>query len=219
MGEFAIRSRSKLADFYANTRKMVGKKKNSRFVTGFLLCFLGFGGLFCTAKTESNLHVDKFQGVDLEGRPVQLKDSKAVRLAINVYSPSCVPCYKEIPTLNYLYREMKEKNLGEFYMVVDPLLLVEEGLSVEETERKATLIMKEEIAKRGIELPVLIMRPPFKVDTKKGLVTGTPETLLFRTSPLLLYYNFIGSISEKSEISEIEKDSKVKFFKRILGGI
>jgi hypothetical protein len=110
--------------------------------------------------------------------------------------------------------------MGEFYMVVDPTLLVEDAkLSQEELEKKAISIMQMEVQKRNIELPILVMREPFRVDPQKGLVTGTPETLLFKTSPLRLYYNFLGSISEKTDPIEIEKDSRVKFFMRTLGGI
>lgn len=182
----------------------------------FLLLFF----LSCTAKTESNLHVDQFQGTNLSGETKFLKDINSPRVVLNVYSPTCVPCFKEIPTLNYLYREMKSKSMGEFYMVVDPTLLVEDAkLSQEELEKKAISIMQMEVQKRNIELPILVMREPFRVDPQKGLVTGTPETLLFKTSPLRLYYNFLGSISEKTDPIEIEKDSRVKFFMRTLGGI
>lgn len=106
-------------------------------------------------------------------------------------------------------------------MVVDPYSIVDssENKSFEEVYPQAVQLMQEEVIKRNITLPVIIMRPPFKVTPGGGLITGTPETLLLKTNPLILYYNFIGSISEKESIEAIQNDLKVKFFKRTVGGI
>ena len=175
----------------------------------------------CRTKRESNLNVQTFVGVDLTGKEVSLKDEKTPRVAINVYSPTCIPCFKEIPSLNYIRNEMLNSRLGEFYMVVDPYSIVDgmDGKPFEDVYPEAMRVMKEEVKNRKIELPVLIMKPPFKVTPGEGLVTGTPETLLFKTNPLILYYNFIGSISEQESLEDLKNDLKVKFFKRIIGGI
>lgn len=185
-----------------------------------LLVLLLFG-MDCRTKRESNLNVQTFVGVDLTGKEVSLKDEKTPRVAINVYSPTCIPCFKEIPSLNYLRNEMLHSRLGEFYMVVDPYSLLDgmDGKPFEDVYPEAMRMMKEEVKNRKIELPVLIMKPPFKVTPGEGLITGTPETLLFKTTPLILYYNFIGSISEQESLEDLKNDLKVKFFKRIIGGI
>jgi hypothetical protein len=175
----------------------------------------------CRTKRESNLNVQTFVGVDLTGKEVSLKDEKTPRVAINVYSPTCIPCFKEIPSLNYLRNEMLHSRLGEFYMVVDPYSIIDgmDGKPFEDVYPEAMKVMKEEVKNRKIELPILIMKPPFKVTPGEGLITGTPETLLFKTTPLILYYNFIGSISEQESLEDLKNDLKVKFFKRIIGGI
>jgi hypothetical protein len=175
----------------------------------------------CRTKRESNLNVQTFVGVDFTGKEISLKDEKTPRVAINVYSPTCIPCFKEIPSLNYLRNEMLHSRLGEFYMVVDPYSIIDgmDGKPFEDVYPEAMRVMKEEVKNRKIELPVLIMKPPFKVTPGEGLVTGTPETLLFKTNPLILYYNFIGSISEQESLEDLKNDLKVKFFKRIIGGI
>jgi len=175
----------------------------------------------CRTKRESNLNVQTFVGVDLTGKEVSLKDEKTPRVAINVYSPTCIPCFKEIPSLNYLRNEMLHSKLGEFYMVVDPYSIIDgmDGKPFEDVYPEAMKLMKEEVKNRKIELPILIMKPPFKVTPGEGLITGTPETLLFKTTPLILYYNFIGSISEQESLEDLKNDLKVKFFKRIIGGI
>lgn len=186
-----------------------------------ILCFLVWGFSFCRTKKESNLQVDAFIGVDLSGKELKLKESTSPRVALNVYSPTCIPCFKEIPTLNFLRKEMLQAGLGEFYMVVDPFSISDrtEESSFDTLFPEARAIMEEERVKRNIELPILIMKPPFRVTPGKGMITGTPETLLFKTQPLILYYNFIGSICEKESPDEIQNDSKVKFFKRVMGGI
>ena len=106
-------------------------------------------------------------------------------------------------------------------MVVDPYSIIDgmDGKPFEDVYPEAMRVMKEEVKNRNIELPVLIMKPPFKVTPGEGLITGTPETLLFKTNPLILYYNFIGSISEQESLEVLKNDLKVKFFKRIIGGI
>ncbi len=175
----------------------------------------------CRTKRVSNFYLDSFAGKDLEGKEIQFRDLNFPRIALNVYSPTCIPCFKEIPTLNYLREEMLKSRLGEFFMVVDPFSIVDESenKSFEEIYPKAVQLMKEEVKNRNITLPIIIMRPPFKVTPGNGLITGTPETLLLKTNPLILYYNFIGSISEKDTMEAIQNDLKVKFFKRTVGGI
>jgi hypothetical protein len=175
----------------------------------------------CRTKRVSNFYIDSFAGKDLLGKEIEFRDLNFPRVAINVYSPTCIPCFKEIPTLNYLREEMLRSHLGEFFMVVDPYSIVEgsENKTFEEVYPLAVRLMQEEVSKRNITLPIIIMRPPFKVTPGAGLITGTPETLLLKTNPLILYYNFIGSISEKETIEAIQNDLKVKFFKRTVGGI
>ncbi|GBF51783.1 hypothetical protein LPTSP4_33210 [Leptospira ryugenii] len=137
-------------------------------------------------------------------------------LALNVYSPDCVPCWKEIPTLNLLAREI-QKNFPRhaLYMVVDPYQVsvdAKEDAPWGEVYSQAKARMQKEKQDRGIEVPILFMKAPFRVK-EKGLITGTPETLLLETKPLRLYYNFLGSISEESKPEVILADQKVKFFK------
>lgn len=175
----------------------------------------------CGVSQSSNLGTENFIGSTLDGKLVPLRALSYPRIALNVYSPTCVPCYKEIPTLNLIHEELEKSKLGKLYIAVDPYLILDnfENLSEERIFHEARKIMHEEIKKRNIQAEVLIMKPPFRVNPQGGLVTGTPETLLFKTNPLRLYYNFIGSISEKQTVDEIRKDNRYKFFMKILGGI
>ncbi|EQA36949.1 antioxidant, AhpC/TSA family [Leptospira inadai serovar Lyme str. 10] len=197
----------------------------SRFVAGifFRLSFLLIlvGSATCAPSEQSNLGVQSFEGVTLDGQTIRLSDIQAERIALNVYGPNCVPCIKEVPVLNYLYKDLASNPRIKLYMVVDPTVFVDspEKMTEEQIIKEANIQMREEIRKYGIKLPVLIMKKPFRISRNDGLVTGTPETLLFKTKPLVLYYNFIGPISEESDVLAIPKDGKVIFFKRMAGSV
>ena len=106
-------------------------------------------------------------------------------------------------------------------MVVDPYSIVDEdkNLPFHDAYSLARKTMEEEVSKHNILLDVIIMKKPFKILPQKGLITGTPETLLLKTDPLVLYYNFIGPISSGKEEGKLQNDPKVLFFKRMMGGI
>ena len=191
----------------------------------------------CYSQKQSNFDVSLYEGLDLLGKPIVLAELPLRRLAINVYAPTCIPCVKEIPALNYLFQEVnKDKSLG-LYMVVDPYDIVPDAeptssfdelypkakaiMEKEVSEKKIDLqilIMEKEVSEKKIDLPILIMKRPFRVSQGDGLITGRPETLLFKTKPLILFYNFIGPISEEKELNLIQTENKVKFFKLMLGG-
>ncbi len=177
----------------------------------------------CYAKLESNFNLEKWEAVSLDGKIIRLSELNFTRLVLNVYSPDCIPCVKEIPTLNYLHNFISIKKDFKLYMVVDPYDIIESSESEDFAVilPKAIQRMKKEVADKKINLEVLVMKKPFRVDSSNpnSLITGRPETLILKTFPLVLYYNFIGAISEANDISLIEKDDKVLFLKKILGGL
>lgn len=174
----------------------------------------------CAPSEQSNLGVQSLEGIPLEGgEAVRISDLKADRVALNVYGPNCLPCVKEVPVLNYLHAELQKDPNIKLYMIVDPTLFFDnpEAMTEEQLIQAASVKMREEVKKYGIKLPVLIMKNSFRISRNEGLVTGTPETLLLKNKPLILYYNFIGPISEESDASKISEDKKVLFFKRMAG--
>lgn len=186
----------------------------------FLLFVLLYFLLFCSPKVESNFGVDKYEGVYLDERTIKFSELEYERIAFNVYSPTCIPCIKEIPALNYIHSMIPDKKKSVIFMVVDPYFIVEnsENKKLEEVFRQAKEIMQKEVKTRKIEFPVILMKKPFQVNPEGGLIIGTPETLLFKNRPFTLYYNFIGPISEIGEVINLEKDAKVRFFLRMIGG-
>ncbi|WP_036095759.1 redoxin domain-containing protein [Leptospira weilii] len=185
----------------------------------FLCLIVSLLEIHCALSEQPNLGIQEFQGMTLDGKPVRLSEMSASRLVLNVYGPNCIPCIKEIPALNYLYQELQKDPKIQFYMAVDPALFFDEPETMSEDEllTKAVPLVKEEIRKYGIQVPTLLMKKPFRVSRTDSIVTGTPETLLFKTKPLLLYYNFIGPISEESNPQRLSVDQKVLFFKRMAG--
>ena len=185
-----------------------------KFLIILLLVFLQS----CAKEAISNFALDELGAVTLDGQPIQLSSIDADRIALNIYSPTCVPCVKEIPALNLLYDEFKQGRSVALYMAVDPYSIVEEAGDFPEQEmiQKAIAIMIKEKTSRNIQLPVLVMKKPFSINPE-GLVSGTPETLLLQTRPIVLYYNFIGAISEQTDPQKIKSDYKIAFFKKMLG--
>ncbi|EMO61623.1 TlpA family protein disulfide reductase [Leptospira borgpetersenii] len=188
----------------------------NRILLCFVFCILT---VHCTLSEQPNLGIHEFQGITLDGTLVRLSEVEAPRLVLNVYGPNCVPCIKEIPALNYLYQDMQKDPKIQFYMAVDPTLFFDEAetMSEEELLTKGIFLVKEEIRKYGIQVPTLLMKKPFRVSRTGSIVTGTPETLLFKTKPFVLYYNFIGPISEEENPQRLSVDQKVLFFKRMAG--
>gem|GEM_PF-966895 len=219
LGESTLLSReSSKTDF---TRAFLGEGWNQRnrmgqiiFPAFCLFLLLLFGN--CAPSNTSFFGENDWQAMDMEGKPVVLGELDKELIALNVYSPDCVPCWKEIPALNYVVSEIESTKANRtLYMVVDPYQIVPDlprTVSWGEAYGKGKARMQKEVQDRKIRLPILFMKPPFEVK-EDFLVTGTPETLLLETKPLRLYYNFIGALSEESNLEEIKKDAKVNFFR------
>ncbi|MDZ4724764.1 MAG: hypothetical protein SH817_01300 [Leptospira sp.] len=181
-------------------------------------CLLAFGQ--CAPSKSSFFGEMEWKAVGIDGKNIKLSELPVDLIAINVYSPDCVPCWKEIPTLNYLNKEIREKYKNQvLYLAVDPYQMVPDlasDASWGEAFGKAKVRMEKEAKDRNIELTLLFMMPPFSVN-EGNFITGTPETLLLENRPLRLYYNFIGSLSEETDLDKIIKDPKVNFFKHQFG--
>ncbi|NCN09880.1 MAG: TlpA family protein disulfide reductase [Leptospira sp.] len=189
------------------------------------LSVLVFSSIFlivnCLDSPKSQMGLEaNWTGIDLEtNQPVDLSESGFDTLALNVYSPTCIPCFKELPALERIASRLKKDTRFGLYLVVDPISVSETtsgDYGTDEPLARATAIMKAEVKKRGISIPILLMNQPFSV-SNEAFVTATPETIIIRTKPWNIYYNFIGSLSEKEEISQIDADPRVQFFFHTMG--
>lgn len=185
----------------------------------------------CSPAYRSNLGVETWSGTTLAGAKIRFADLKAKGVILNFYSPTCVPCIEELPAIEEYYEEAQRRGVAMFVVVEADL----EKNGVRAPERgsgeapggqanggqaanvdDATLLrllgdrMKADIAKYKMKVPVVIMDRPFTI-RPDGTVTGTPETLLFRTAPFRLAYNFIGPLSTVPKRQDLRRSSRFSF--------
>ncbi|MBW7857228.1 MAG: TlpA family protein disulfide reductase [Leptonema sp. (in: Bacteria)] len=175
---------------------------------------LVLGLVSCGPKPHSNLGVDSWGGYTIDGQQVKLNDLNSPAVILNFYSPICQPCIEELPSLEKLYQDAKQKQVA-MYLALEPDL-EKNGIDNVETNDlnkiRSLLVERvmQDVKRYGIEIPILIMNKPFSIEAN-GIVTGTPETLFFRTNPLRLHYNFIGPISIATTQTDLEKSSRYHF--------
>ncbi len=169
----------------------------------------------CAPGEKSRFGVENWKGETLDGKPVSFSSIDSARFVVNFYSPTCQPCIEEIPALNVYARELKKSGIP-VYMAVESWP-ESNGLSLSDSDPRERIMtaVKERIAKDvkkyNIEVPIVIMDEDFKITPGYGLITGTPETLVFDTNPLVLRFNFIGPISTATEEEDLSKDSRLIF--------
>ena len=195
---------------------------NVKLVSRYSLFFLLGFFLSCLSNTSNQMGLGKLSGTWLNtGEKLALSELPHQVIALNIYSPNCVPCIKELPTLHRIQERLSKDPRFAIYIGVDPILVSDSVASdseqgVADTRERAIAIMKKEIIQHNIKIPVIILDPPFRVSSE-SFVTATPETILIRTNPWNIYYNFIGAISEEKLPSDIDSDPKVKFFFSAMG--
>lgn len=168
----------------------------------------------CGPKQRSNFGVDRLSGWTADGKHVQLASLQAPAVVLNFYSPICKPCIEELPALERLYEEASHLGVP-MYLTLEPDLEKNGVEGVQTTDKgqiREHLIARvmEDVKRYDIRIPVLVLDPPFAIEPG-NLVTGTPETLLFRTAPFRLHYNFIGPISKASNDEELARSSRYRF--------
>lgn len=167
----------------------------------------------CRPVIHPNLGVEKWKGTTLDGKPVRFSEVKARGVVLNFYSPTCAPCIEELPAFEAFAAEAEKLGVAVFVVVegqglssgVDP----EKVKGSEFTEAVRRRIDQDRV-KYGIKPAIVILDPEFKI-TQRGPVTGTPETLFFRTNPFLLQYAFVGPISTEESPAALAKDTRYQF--------
>lgn len=150
----------------------------------------------------------EWQGATLEGEPFVLASQSASAVAINVYSPTCVPCIDELPALHVLARELQEKKAAPLYLLVDGHP-EKHGLPADAPPQALVERLQQDVEKYRIELPMVVMGPAFRTAEPGAFITGTPETIFFKTNPLRPVYLFLGPIIESLPLAE--GDSRFAF--------
>ncbi|GIX42729.1 MAG: hypothetical protein KatS3mg129_2462 [Leptospiraceae bacterium] len=189
----------------------------------FLLIIFLIVIVHCKSQKDYNKYFNSLVVRDLNGNRFYLNQIKNPVLILNFYSPTCVPCVEELPALHLIYEEAKKLNYSMF-LGVEPNLErnlpeIPEEYKNKPFDEKSFELLKQtlllDIQKRKIKIPLIIFEPPFRIDNNE-IITGTPETLIFTTNPLILRYNFIGPIATNQDPEMIQENTRYKFFISLL---
>lgn len=133
-----------------------------RVVSVVVLCSVLLLFSACNRKGEVGLHPGDFapdiELTDMNGKLVRLSDYRGKFVLLSFWASWCQPCIVEMPSLERLYQELKDKDF----------VIVSVGVDDEIPALKAF------IEERGLTFPVLHDKK--SISRKKYKITGYPET-------------------------------------------
>ena len=144
--------------------------------------------------------VGKFETTGIDGKTYTEKVFSDYDLTlVNVFTTWCSPCVKEIPELQELYKEMKDKGVGVAGVVLDTT--DEKGNQDEEAVKKAGILQK----KTKAEYPFLIPDTTMMNGRLQG-ISAFPETFFVDKDGNIVGDTYTGShtLDEWKEIVEKE---------------
>ena len=116
-----------------------------------------------TPHTKEGPIAPNFTLKDLNGRPVSLSDHKGKVVLVNIWATWCPPCVAETPSIDKLYKMLKDENFELMAVSID-----ENGKNAVESFMK----------KKNLSFPVLL-DPDGRVAGLYG-TTGVPESFIVR---------------------------------------
>ena len=144
--------------------------------------------------------VGKFETTGIDGKTYTEKVFSDYDLTlVNIFTTWCSPCVKEIPELQELYKEMKEKGVGVAGVVLDTT--DEKGNQDEEAVKKAGILQE----KTKAEYPFLIPDTTMMNGRLQG-ISAFPETFFVDKDGNIVVDTYTGShtLDEWKEIVEKE---------------
>ena len=144
--------------------------------------------------------VGKFETTGIDGKTYTEKVFSDYDLTlVNIFTTWCSPCVKEIPELQELYKEMKDKGVGVAGVVLDTT--DEKGNQDEEAVKKAGILQE----KTKAEYPFLIPDTTMMNDRLQG-ISAFPETFFVDKDGNIVGDTYTGShtLDEWKEIVEKE---------------
>ena len=144
--------------------------------------------------------VVKFETTGIDGKTYTEKVFSDYDLTlVNIFTTWCSPCVKEIPELQELYKEMKEKGVGVAGVVLDTT--DEKGNQDEEAVKKAGILQE----KTKAEYPFLIPDTTMMNGRLQG-ISAFPETFFVDKDGNIVGDTYTGShtLDEWKEIVEKE---------------
>ena len=153
-----------------------------------------------SSNSEDMKSVGKFETTGIDGNAYTEKVFSDYDLTlVNIFTTWCSPCVGEIPELQKLYKEMKEKGVGVVGVVLDTT--DEKGAQDEETVKKAGILQE----KTKAEYPFLIPDPTMMNGRLQG-ISAFPETFFVDKDGNIVGDTYTGShtLDEWKEIVEKE---------------
>jgi peroxiredoxin len=160
---------------------------------GFLVIALGAAFYYqqYQAGERAGFPAPDFSLQDLHGQSRRLSEFRGKVVFLNVWATWCPPCRMEMPSMEHLYRRLKDR---DFVM-----------LAVSEDEDSSQAVQKF-VDQMGLTFPVLV-DPEGVVPGRYG-VTGYPETFIIDREGRVIHHT-IGP-------DEWDTEQAYEFFKRLL---
>lgn len=144
--------------------------------------------------------VGDFTTQDVNGNTVTQDIFKEYDLTmVNIFTTWCSPCVSEMPDLEMLYQQMKDKNVGVVGVVLD--VLNEKGEIVEEDLERAQLLVQ----KTGVTYPVILPDSTY-LNGRLTSIEAFPETFFVDKNGNIVGETYSGSGSLEDWLETVEKE-------------
>ena len=153
-----------------------------------------------SSNAENSTTVGKFKTKGIDGKDYTEKVFSDYDLTlVNVFTTWCSPCVNEIPELEKLYEEMKEKGVGVVGVVLDTV--GDDGKQDEETVKKAGVLQDKTKASYPFLIPDSTM-----MNGRLNGISAFPETFFVDKEGNIVGETYTGShtLDEWKEIVEKE---------------
>ena len=153
-----------------------------------------------SSNAEDSATVGKFETKGIDGKDYTEKVFSDYDLTlVNIFTTWCSPCVNEIPELEKLYEEMKEKGVGVVGVVLDTV--GDDGKQDEETVKKAGVLQDKTKASYPFLIPDSTM-----MNGRLNGISAFPETFFVDKEGNIVGETYTGShtLDEWKEIVEKE---------------
>lgn len=153
-----------------------------------------------SSNAEDSTTVGKFETKGIDGKDYTEKVFSDYDLTlVNIFTTWCSPCVNEIPELEKLYEEMKEKGVGVVGVVLDTV--GDDGKQDEETVKKAGVLQEKTKASYPFLIPDSTM-----MNGRLNGISAFPETFFVDKEGNIVGETYTGShtLDEWKEIVEKE---------------
>lgn len=162
----------------------------------FAILFLALSFTACTSKAPEGATLSsgdpfpKFDAVDFKGNPVNndvFKDSPVTIMSI--WFTGCKGCINEMPTLQKISEELKDKNVKVMSICLDTY----ENKKIKDEAEKI-------IDAKGVKYPNLAVKPSEEIDAYLKNLTAFPTTLLIGRDGKVIDNISLGSQDKIDEL-------------------